>query len=125
MSYLYRCTYCRARRALKRLHNNYVRPPKCWSCGRLLTYRDHWQEKRNKKTTYKCDGYSYHHREGGVFGVVTQRSIQQKRIIKIGMHDVDGYGVIRYTFLVLALLWVDWRYKQSYERRKKARWYDG
>ena len=57
MSYLYRCK-CGKRRALRRLHTDYVRAPKC-GCGSLLTYRDVWQEKRNRLNTCTCDGAHY------------------------------------------------------------------
>lgn len=66
MSYLYRCSKCRQRRALPKLHTDYIREPKCKACGSLLTYRDIWQEKQNKLKKCLCDGAAYPHQKGSV-----------------------------------------------------------
>ncbi len=54
MSYLYRCNHCSKRRSLPRLHTDYIRLPKCEGCGRLLVYRDVWQERKNKERDNLC-----------------------------------------------------------------------
>ena len=64
MSYLYRCNKCKQRRSLPKLHTDYIYKPKCRSCGAPLTYRDKWQEKKNKEAVCTCDGYPHPHRKG-------------------------------------------------------------
>ena len=54
MSYLYRCNHCGQRKSLPKLHTDYIRPPKCKACKSLLTYRDVWQEKKNKDPENLC-----------------------------------------------------------------------
>lgn len=63
MSFLYRCNSCGQRRALPKLHTDYVRLPMC-DCGKPLTYRDKWQERKNKQARCSCDGYPFPHRHG-------------------------------------------------------------
>jgi len=75
MSYLYRCNKCKQRRSLPRLHTDYVYAPKCKSCGAPLTYRDKWQERKNKVTACTCDGYPFPHRKGS--GVWCIHSVKQ------------------------------------------------
>lgn len=86
MSYLYRCK-CGKRRALPKLHTDYIRSPKCRVCRSLLTYRDVYQEKRNKLNTCSCDGAQYPHRAGSVIFCIQS--------IKVPSNEdyADYYGV--------------------------------
>lgn len=60
MTFLYRCNNtinggrCGKRQSLKHLHTWYLVPPKCNVCGEPLTYRDVWQEKKNKDKNNLC-----------------------------------------------------------------------
>ncbi len=74
MSFLYRCK-CGKRRALPRLHTAYIRAPKCHDCKSLLTYRDVWQEKRNKLNTCLCDGAAYPHQAGSTLFCVESKAL--------------------------------------------------
>jgi hypothetical protein len=77
MSYLVRCKasiksgplkgqQCNARHQLKRHPKDYIRKPKCKSCGAELRYVDKWQMKKNKENLCYCDALpnSAPHRAG-------------------------------------------------------------
>lgn len=81
MSYLYRCSNykCRERKALNKLHDEYVKPPTCNSCKRPLTQRDVYQEKRNINNTCLCDGAHYPHQKSSVPGCIYETEQQKIR----------------------------------------------
>ncbi len=86
MSYLYRCGHCRKRRALKRLHTDYIRQPKCKVCCHDLTYRDVWQEVKNKESC-KCDAFHYPHRPGSsIYCIEYKKELTQDEI-----NDFNNY----------------------------------
>ena len=66
MSYPHRCKQCRARKALKRRIDNYIRPPKC-SCGSREFYFDSYRfnsgtkDRSGKHGLCYCDSYMYPH----------------------------------------------------------------
>lgn len=78
MSYLYRCSKCRQRRALPRLHTEYIRAPKCKACSALLTYRDVWQEKKNMASVCRCDGAHYPHQAGSTLFCIHSKEPTQE-----------------------------------------------
>lgn len=65
MSFPYRCTKesCKQRRALRKHANEYVREPRCRSCGSRLRY-DRWEKQSHKRKKCYCDGYMFIHRKG-------------------------------------------------------------
>lgn len=58
--YNYRCKkringkLCDARESLKRKVENYIRKPRCKSCGNLLSYHDKATKRRNKREICYC-----------------------------------------------------------------------
>jgi len=65
VSYAYRCTKCQARRALPRRLADYVRIPKCHSCGHKNFYLD---KSRQYRSDYcSCEGYHHRHRQKSKF----------------------------------------------------------
>lgn len=66
MGFLCRCSNhnCHVRRSLNRLPQDYIRPPKCLSCGGRQWKWDKWQERKNKETVCDCQGYYWKHRKG-------------------------------------------------------------
>ena len=73
MRYYYRCKkthqgiVCDTRVTLPRPVEDYINKPKCPSCKALLSYRDTWQQAKNRENVCKCDGYHFPHRQGCKF----------------------------------------------------------
>lgn len=61
MSYIYRCSCCRARNTFRRPVFAYVRPKRCKSCRYTRFYVD--RERVTRKACH-CTGYHYAHRPG-------------------------------------------------------------
>ena len=66
MAYLCRCSNekCKMRRALRRLPQQYILPPRCPGCGGRAWRWDRWQEQHNHDVRCRCAGYWFTHRRG-------------------------------------------------------------
>jgi NAD-dependent SIR2 family protein deacetylase len=55
-----RCSKCEARFVFKKRPEEYVRPPKCWSCGGRKYRIDKWMHKRDTHAMgCACMGYNW------------------------------------------------------------------
>lgn len=64
-----RCKKCRARRSLRQKPDEYLRPPKCKSCGNntwvIDVYR--FRKEMSSSRVCGCSGYWFPHRRGSKF----------------------------------------------------------
>lgn len=68
MIYQSRCQKCRGRRTLAKHPNDYLRAPKCKSCGGMMvadSYRILIEMPAKKLSKCYCDGYPFIHQLGG------------------------------------------------------------
>lgn len=62
-----RCRKCSARKVLPKHPDEYLRQPKCWSCGARDYRADRWMNNRNnKRQTCHADCYHFPHRVGSL-----------------------------------------------------------
>lgn len=81
MSYCCRCRSCDTRRTLKKHPDEYVRPPRCESCGSRKWRWDRFRDKVEKrKKPCHCTGYWFGHRKGSGWcdhGKLVQREMER------------------------------------------------
>lgn len=99
--YNYRCKkringkLCDARESLKKKVEDYIRKPRCKSCGNLLSYHDKSIKRRNKREICYCPTAKFSPHKCGTKGCVhenhskaNQRELNES--LKVGITIIDS-----------------------------------